>query len=68
MPNFHCAIEDISISMFLRFAELHDLVTVYKLGRRLDYTVPNFPVFTAVMKEAVYQRVFSVNSNCTRAS
>ena len=41
--------------------EIHDLVTVYKLGRRVDYTVPSFPVFSASMREAVYQRVSSAD-------
>lgn len=36
-------------------AELHELVTVYKLGGKLEYTVPCFPVFTVGLRAAVFQ-------------
>ena len=35
--------------------ELHELVTLYKLGGKLEYTVPSFPVFTAELRVAVFQ-------------
>ena len=30
--------------------ELHELVTLYKLGGKLEYTVPSFPVFKAELR------------------
>ena len=35
--------------------KLHELVTVYKLGGKFEYTVPCFPVFTAKLRGAVFQ-------------
>ena len=36
-------------------AELHELVTVYKLGGKLECTVSCFPVFTMGLRAALFQ-------------
>ena len=38
--------------------ELHELVTVYKLGGKFEYTVPCFPVFTVKWTDDIrYSRI-----------
>lgn len=38
-------------------AESHFLVTIMKLGDKVEYTIPSFPVYTAVLREIKYQFV-----------
>lgn len=37
--------------------EYHDLVAIFKLGDKREYTVPSFPVFTVTLREVLYQFV-----------
>ena len=36
-------------------AEYHDLVVIYKVGPKQEYTVPSFPALTVSIREVLYQ-------------
>ena len=53
--NDTCDCGGLLCKSFDQYAELHELVTLYKLGGKLEYTVPSFPVFTAELRVAIFQ-------------
>ena len=49
--------------MLSKGSEDHDLVTILSTGSTVNYTVPSFPVFNAVLREIKFQFVSDTDDN-----